>query len=157
MNLGDLSRIVERVKAGPVPQRLLFVFCGKPSQLEPLLEGIDVHRGDLITGIDGNNPEGIMNAMGKNLRKLSRTYRDNRQEPSALILENAILIPRYGCDLSAVFQYALSPRSLAVLLLPSESKRELPPSAEKWVVRNTRSIHERLAQQTGVPDCLITS
>ena len=62
---------------------------------------------------------------------------------------------RYGCDLSAVFQYGISPRAAVILIMPKESHRHLPPKTDGWVKRNTKELMTRMAKQLGAPNCII--
>ncbi len=151
-----VSRLTQ-MKVGPVPQRPVFIWTGMKYKLEGLTEGLEAHYEDMAqTMLPKNDALADHRTFIQNhLNETCRDYQKNRQEPSVLIIENAILLARYSCDLSILFKLAVSPRSAAVLMFPRESGRDLPPRTETWVKRNTTSIMKQFARQLGDTDCIV--
>ncbi len=157
MNIGDFVTLVNQMKQGPVPLRLVFVWSGPAGGLEEILDGVEIHRCDLVSvRSDGSssdeNPKKSLEAY---INQQCKTYDERRNEPSVLIIEDAILLARYGCDMSTFFRYGISPRSAVILLFPCESYRQFPIKTEGWVERNTRVIIQRVSKQLGEPKCVI--
>ena len=157
MNTGEIENFLNQMKQGPVPRRLIFVWSGPTPGLEDLLEGIETHSCDLLFAQTKdssliNEPKSLLETF---LNDECKSYSESRNEPSALIVNDAILLARYGCDLSGLFRYGISPRSAVILVFPSESNRPFPIKAENWVKRNTRAIMQRVSKQLGEPKCII--
>jgi hypothetical protein len=145
------------MKQGPVPRRLIFIWSGPASGLKENLHGIEIHRCDLVSArsegsSSGEPPKGLLEAF---VNQECRRYFERRNEPSVLIIDDAILLARYGCDMSPFFRYGISPRSAVILVFPSESYSQLPAKTETWVERNTRAILQRVSKQLGEPKCII--
>ena len=157
MNTGEFENFINRMKQGTVPRRLIFIWSGPTPGLEDLLEGIEAHFCDLVFA--QTKGASLINApkslLGSFLNDECKSYYERRNEPSALIVNDAILLARYGCDLSGLFRYGISPRSAVILVFPSESNRPFPIKAENWVKRNTRAIMQRVSKQLGEPKCII--
>ena len=145
------------MRQGTVPRRLIFIWSGSTTGLEVILEGIQIHRCDLILAYS-KEPE-FNNEAKTSLEAVlidqCKAYFQKREEPSALIVPDAILLARYGCDLSVLFRYGISSRSAVILIFPSESHRPFPIKTENWVKRNTRAIVQRVSKQLGEPKCII--
>jgi len=157
VNTWEFENIVEQMKKGAVPRRLIFIWSGPTSPLEHLLEGIETHHSDLVS-VQAKDTTPITDpntSLEKFLNKESKGYFEKRNEPSAMIVNNAILLARYGCDLSALFRYGISPRSAVILVFPPECDRVLPIKADNWVKMNTRAVLERVSKQLGEPKCII--
>lgn len=138
-------------------RRLIFIWSGPTPGMEDLLEGIETHCCDLVPAQTKDpllikEPKSLLETF---LNDECKRYSERRNEPSALIVNDAILLARYGCDLSGLFRYGISPRSAVILIFPSESNRSFPIKAENWVKRNTRAILQRVAKQLGEPKCII--
>ena len=149
--------MINQMKQGPVPHRLIFIWSGSTSELEETLDGIEIHRCDLVSvrseaSSSDENPKSLLEAF---IKQECERYLEQRNEPSVLIINDAILLARYGCGMSPFFRYGMSPRSAVILLFPSESYRQLPAKAETWVERNTRAIMHRISKQLGEPKCII--
>lgn len=145
------------MKLGTVPRRLIFIWSGPTPALGGILEGIETHYCDLVSAKTTDSslaiePESRLETF---LNDECKSYFERRNEPSALIVKDAILLARFGCDLSVIFRYGTSPRSAVILVFPSESNRPFPVKAENWVKRNTRSVMERVSKQLGEPKCII--
>jgi hypothetical protein len=121
------------------------------------LNGLEKHSHDPALHLsdvrleDGNDKI----ALEKFIKKTCEEYEDNRNEPSALIIENSILFPRYGCDLSFFLRHGISPRSAVFLVFPSDSRRQLPARTDALVKRDTNAIALQVARQLGEQDCII--
>ncbi|HUT70865.1 MAG TPA: hypothetical protein VMW89_09330 [Desulfatiglandales bacterium] len=157
MNTGEFESLIKQMKQGTVPRRLIFIWSGPTPGLEDLLEGIETHRCELVFSQTKdssliNEPKSPLETF---LNNECKSYSKRRNEPSALIVNDAILLARYGCDLSGLFRYGISPRSAVILVFPSESNRPFPIKAENWVKRNTRAIMQRVSKQLGEPKCII--
>ena len=157
MNIEDMAKIMNQMKAGSVPSRLVFIWTGPTKQLDKILDGIEVHQQDLAesenTGKKGTEePQQFLESQ---IKSICEKFEETRHEPSALILKNAVLLVRYGCDLSAVFRYGISPRAAVIFLMPKESHRHLPPRTDGWVKRNTKELIARMGKQLGKPNCII--
>jgi len=157
MNIEDMAKIMNQMKAGSVPSRLVFIWTGTTKQLDKILDGIEIHQQDLAesenTGKKGTEePQQFLESQ---IKSICKKFEETRHEPSALILKNAVLLVRYGCDLSAVFHKGISPRSAVIFLMPQESHRHLPPKTDGWVKRNTKELITRMAKQLGTPNCII--
>jgi hypothetical protein len=157
MNVEDIAKIVNQMKAGTVPSRLVFIWTGPTKQLDKILDGIEVHRHDLAekenTGQKGiEEPQQFLESQ---IKSVCKKFEETRQEPSALMLKNAVLLVRYGCDLSAVYRYGISPRAAVIFLMPKESHRHLPPRTDGWVKRNTKEVIAKMSKQLGKPNCII--
>jgi len=157
MTIEDLTTLMHRMKTGTVPSRLVFIWAGPTAPLDKILEGTEVHQQDLAdssgTGENGTkDPQGFLETK---LKDICKHFEETRNEPSALVVKNAILLTRYGCDLSAVFRYGISPRAAVIFLMPKESHRHLPPRTDGWVKRNTKELIARMGKQLGKPNCII--
>ena len=157
MNTDEFDNYINQMKKGTVPHRLIFIWSGPVTSLEEALEGLDIHCCDLVSaeshqlGLDDD----IKTLLEKFLNIQCKGYSERRNEPSALIVNDAILLARYGSDLSGIFRHGISPRSAVILVFPSESNRTFPIKTENWVRRNTRAILQRVAKQLGEPKCII--
>lgn len=159
MNAAEFKNIINQMKRDSVPRRLIFIWSGPTPELEDILEGIERHRCDLVSA-QTNDPSLIIDPkilLEAFLNQEFKSYSEKRNEPSALIVNDAILLARYGCDLSGLFRYGISPRSAVILVFPSESNRTFPIKVENWVKKNTRAIIERVSKQLGEPKCIIES
>lgn len=157
MNIEDFKSFMNQIKSGSVPSRLVFIWVGPTVLLDKILEGIEVHHQDL-TNSEGSGENGMketQHLLETNLKNICQHFEKSRNEPSVLIMKNAILLIRYGCDLRAVFRYGISPRSAVIFLMPKESHRHLPPKTDGWVKRNTNELITRMAKQFGQPNCII--
>jgi len=157
MTIDVFTTLMNQMKVGIVPSRLVFIWVGPAATLDKILEGTEVHKQDLAdygsTGENGiKEPQRFLETKIKNICK---KFEEARNEPAVLVLKNAILLTRYGCDLSAVFHYGISPRSAVIFLMPQESHRHLPPKTDGWVKRNTKEVIARMAKQLGTPNCII--
>jgi len=157
VNTEEFGNFIDQMKRGTVPRRLIFIWNGPRIGMDDLLEGIETHRCDLTTA--QTKDALLANSPGRLLEEFlvdeCRIYSEMRNEPSALIVNDAILLARYGCDLSGLFRYGTSPRSAVILVFPSESNRHFPARTEDWVERNTRAVLQRVAKQLGEPKCII--
>jgi hypothetical protein len=136
---------------------LIFIWSGPTKELESILGGIEFKWVDIASANTGkqNASEEIQHILENYLDKECQTYEENRNEPSALIIKNAILLARYHCDMSSIFRHGISPRSAVILIFPKESHKQLPPRVEGWTKGDTRSVLSYVAKQLGEPDCLI--
>lgn len=157
MTFQEFTKIVEQMKRGSVPKRLVFLFRGKVSSLKEISEGIEIHHHDLASAFNDDQPNDSKRNLEGYLQGVCKNYENERNEPSVLILENALLLPRYGCNLTPFFQYAISPRSAVLMIIPPDSKRELPIGTEGWAMRNTQAILTQLTKQLSISDCVVTS
>jgi len=157
MNVDDLTKLMNQMKVGTVPSRLVFIWTGPISQLEDILQGVEIHKCDLAN-CDENGRikiEDPQQFLEKKIKTVCKDYNKKRTEPSVLVLKNAILLIRYGCNLSTIFQYGISPRSAVIFLMPKESHRHLPVKTTGWVKKDTRELIARMARQLGIPNCII--
>ncbi|MBC8466651.1 MAG: hypothetical protein H8D55_02315 [Deltaproteobacteria bacterium] len=157
MNTWEFEDLINQMKQSTVPRRLIFIWSGQTTGLEDVLEGIETHHCDLVFSQSKdsssiNEPESLLETF---LNDECKSYCKKRNEPSALIVNDAILLARYGCDLSGLFRYGISPRSAVILTFPSESNRPFPIKAENWAIRNTRAIMQRVSKQLGESKCII--
>lgn len=157
MILQDFLVLMHQMKKSSVPKRLIFIWQGTKNDLLKHFDGIETHCHNPAVEIQGKlidagnhriNLEGF-------IKKTCEEYEDNRNEPSVLIIENAILFPRYGCDLTFFLRHGISPRSAVILLFPPESRRQLPARTDALVKRNTNAITLQVAKQIGEQDCII--
>ena len=157
MNTAEFNNYISQMKKGTVPHRLIFVWSGPVSALEEAIEGLDIHRCDLVSAQSHRlgPDEDTKILLEKFLSEECKGYSERRNEPSTLIVNDAILLALYGCDLSGLFRYGISPRSAVILVFPSESNRTFPIKVENWVKKNTRAIIERISKQLGEPKCII--
>jgi hypothetical protein len=84
-----------------------------------------------------------------------KEYESSRNEPSVLVIENALLLARYSCDITAFFKFGISPRSAVILVFPEKSDRRLPIKAERWVKNEAASLLMRVAKQIGDAQSII--
>lgn len=157
MTSQDLSSLIEQMKKSSVPRRLIFLWRGSIQDLKKSLEGVELHCHNVALEIpagrlESANPKTILEEF---IKKTCEHYEDKRNEPSALVIENAVLLPRYGCDLSFFLRYGISPRSAVILVFPPESRRQVPARTETLIKRNTNAIAVQVAKQLGEPDCII--
>lgn len=157
MNIEDFVTIIDQMKRTTVPKRLIFIWSGSTKELENILEGIEFKGVDVASANTGKQiaSDEIQHILEDYLDKECQSYEENRNEPSALIVQNAILLARYHCDMSPIFRHGISPRSAVILIFPKESHKQLPPRAEGWIRRDTRSVLLNIAKQLGELDCLI--
>jgi len=157
MTVQEFTEVIHQMKTGSVPMRMAFIWTDPIAQLKKVLADIEIHQHDLAdassSGEAGmNDPQHLIEIK---LKDICKKYEENRNEPSVLVLQNAILLVRYGCDVSAVLRYGISPRSAVILLMPHESRRHFPPQTDGWVKRNTNELILRMAKQLGMPGCII--
>lgn len=157
MTIEDLTTLMNRMKTGTVTSRLVFIWAGPIAPLDKILEGMEVHQQNLADsgGVGENGIKEPQRFLETKFKNICKHFKETRNEPSALVVNNAILLTRYGCDLSAVFHYGISPRSAVIFLMPKESHRHLPPKTDGWVKRNTKELIARMAKQLGTPNCII--
>lgn len=157
MNIEDFVIMIDQMKRTTVPKRLIFIWSGPTKELENILEGVDLKGVDIASASTGKQiaSDEIQHVLENYLNKECQSYEENRNEPSALVVENAILLARYHCDMSPIFRHGISPRSAVILIFPKESHKQLPPRAEGWIRRDIRSVLSNVAKQFGEPDCLI--
>jgi hypothetical protein len=157
MTQQDFLALLNQMKRGSVPKRLIFLWRGSKKELERVLEGIEMHWHDVALEVPANHSDTAdpRRVLEEFIRKTCEEYDDKRSEPSALMIENAILLPRYGCDLTFFLRHGISPRSAVIFVLPAESRRQLPPRIEALARRNTNMIVLHVARQLGVQDCII--
>jgi len=157
MNIQDFASLINQMKQGPVPRRLIFLWSGSEAGLEEILDGVEIHRCDLVS-VRPSRPlpdEDLKKLLEAFISQQCRNYEKQRNEPSVLIIADAILLARYGCNMSVLFRCGISPRSAVILLFPTDSNRHLPVKTEGWVKRDTRAIIERVSKQLGEPKCII--
>jgi hypothetical protein len=157
MTLDYFTSLLSQVRSGPAAQRLIFIWAGHRTALESYLFGFDIHRCDPVSAYSeakagSGDHRQVLNGW---LSRVCKEYEDDRKEPSVLLTDQALLLIRYGCDMSAYFRHVISPRSAAILIVPNPSHRQLPLRAEAWVKNNTPALLTQLANQLGEPDCLI--
>ncbi len=157
MILHDFLVLIHQMKKGSVPKRLIFIWQGTKNDLLKHLNGIETHCHNPALEIPYNRVEDGNHRiiLEEFIKKTCEQYEDNRNEPSALIIENAILFPRYGCDLSFFLHRGISPRSAVILVFPPESRRQLSARTDALVNRNTNAIVLQVAKQIGEPNCII--
>lgn len=157
MRLDEFDARLTQMKRGPIPQRPIFIWTGAKSQLEELLQGLEIHRVDMVHSSSPKNDTLSDHAkiMQNYLTIICQDYQKCRHEPSVLVVENSVLLARYSCDLSILFRYAVVQRSAVVLIFPGESRREFPPRTETWVERDTASIVRQVAKQLGDINCIV--
>lgn len=153
----DFSTLLDQMKTSSVPKRLIFLWQGSKQDLGKALDGIQMHCHDAALDVpakrlDAADPRSVLEEF---IKKTCEQYEDKRSEPSALIIENAILFPRYGCDLTFFLRHGISPRSAVIFVLPAESRRQLSTRTEALVKRNTNAIVLQVAKQLGEQDCII--
>ena len=157
MTVQEFTEAIHQMKSGAVPKRMAFIWKDPVTQLEKVLTGIELHHQDLAdaasAGESGmNDPQYLLETK---LKDICKKYEETRNEPSTLVLQNAVLLVRYGCDVSAVLRYGISPRSAVILLMPKETHRHFPPQTDGWVKRNTKELILKMAKQLGTPNCII--
>lgn len=157
MILQDFLVFIHQMKKGSVPKRLIFIWQGTQHDLLKNLDGIEIHCHNPALEIPFNRLEDGNHriVIEEFIKKTCEQYEDKRNEPSALIIENAILLPRYGCDLSFFLRHGISPRSAVILVFPPESRRQLSARTDALVNRNTNAITLQIAKQIGEQDCII--
>jgi hypothetical protein len=153
----DFITLIEQMSKTSVPRRLIFLWTGPAKELETLLEGIEINRIDIASVSPKQENASIVtqHLLETYLDKACRNYKNSRNEPSALVVENAILLARYHCDMSPIFQYGISPRSAVILVFPKESHRQLPMKTEGWIKMDTGTMLLQVAKQLGEPECII--
>jgi len=158
MKYEEFEARLAQIKQGPVPQRSVFIWVGAKSRLEPLLSDLEIHRADIVAAslppVD-NAFADTTKSVATYLNEICQAYEKQRREPSVLVVDNSILLARYSCDLSALFRFAISPRSAVVLIFPKESRKDLPPRTDVWVERGTDAIVTQIARQLGDTSCVI--
>jgi hypothetical protein len=157
MTVQDFIALVDQMRRTSVPRRLIFLWRGPAKELENLLEGIEINRIDIafISPEKENVSEDTQHILENYLNKECQSYENNRNEPSALIVENAILLARYRCDMSPIFRHGISPRSAVILIFPKESLKQMPLRTEGWIKKDTSVILLQVAKQLGEPECII--
>lgn len=157
MNVEYFTNIIAQMKQTSIPKRLIFIWSGPIKELENILEGIEFKKIDIAFANTGEQiaPDDTKRILENYLDKECQRYEEERNEPSALIVENAILLARYHCDMSPIFRHGTSPRSAVILIFPKESHKQLPPKAEGWIRRDTRGVLSNVTKQLGDLDCLI--
>lgn len=157
MTIQDFIALVDQMKRTSVPRRLIFLWSGPTKELENLLEGIEFNRIDIASASPEkeNASEDTQHILENYLNKECQSYENNRNEPSALVVENAILLARYRCDMSSIFRYGISPRSAVILVFPKESHQKLPLRTEGWIKKDTYTMLLQVAKQLGEPECII--
>ena len=157
MNIHEFVTLINQMKQGPVPRRLIFLWSGSEAALVEILDGIEIHRCELVSvrpssSSTNEDPKKLLEAY---INHQFQDYEEQRNEPSALIIGDAILLGRYGCNMSTFFRYGISPRSAVILVFPPESHRRFPVKTDGWVKRNTRTVIESVSKQLGEPNCII--
>lgn len=157
MTVQDFITLVDQMRRTSVPRRLIFLWSGPAKELESLLERIEINRIDIGSASPGkeNASEDTQHILENYLDKVCKSYENNRNEPSALIVENAILLARYRCDMSPIFRHGISPRSAVILIFPKESLKQMPLRTEGWIKKDTSVILLQVAKQLGEPECII--
>lgn len=157
MTIQDFITLVNQMRRTSVPRRLIFLWSGPARELQNLLEGIEFNQIDIASASPEkeNASEDTQQILENYLKKECQSYENNRNEPSALVVENAILLARYRCDMSPIFRHGISPRSAVILIFPKESHRQLPLRTEGWIKKDTSVILLQVAKQLGEPECII--
>ena len=157
MKTAEFKDIIEQMKITAVPRRLIYLWQGKTRDLDDVLGHIDIHKIDLalIEKKDNLGEKEASHQLVEFLTHISKKYESERKEPSALVISNAILLARYNCELTALLKYAISPRSMVVMVFPKGTSTTLPIKAERWIKNNTMSLLERIGLQLGDPNCII--
>ena len=157
MKKQEFLATIEHMKQSSVSRRLVFLWRGNSGELENVLKGLEIHKYDIASVFDDSCID--FNSIQKNinnwLKETCRNYDDNRNEPSALILMNSILLARYNCDLTPILRFGISPRSSVILVFPKDTQRKIPIRAEKWIKKDTKSIVIQTAKQLGEPKSII--
>ena len=157
MTVQDFIALVNQMRRTSVPRRLIFLWSSPAKELESLLEGIEINRIDIASASPEkkNASKDTQHILENYLDKECKSYESNRNEPSALVVENAILLARYHCDMSPFFRHGISPRSAVILVFPRESHRQLALRAEGWIKKDTSIILLQVTKQLGEPECII--
>jgi hypothetical protein len=157
MRLDEFDTRLIQMKRGPIPQRPIFIWTGAQSRLEELLQDLEIHRADIVNSSSPKNNTLSDHAkiIQNYLATICQDYQKVRREPSALIIQNSVLLARYSCDLSILFRNAVNPRSAVVLVFPEESRREFPSRTDNWVRKDTASIVKQVAKQLGDINCIV--
>lgn len=159
MNQEEFLSILDHMRMGPVPWRLTFIWSQPETKLKEILakNNIEASQIDLIANYDSRISESkdSRKAIDNWLILECKKYDAERKEPSALIIRNSLLFARYGCDLSPILQYGISPRSAVLLLMPPDSKKRIPPRAEPWVKSNTGALVTQIATQLAATKFII--
>jgi len=157
MTVQEFTEAIRQMKSGSVTERMVFIWTDPIAQLEKVFADIEIHQQDLADAASPgkfgmNDPQNLLETK---LKDICKKYDETKNEPSMLVLQNAILLVRYGCDVSAVLRYGISPRSAVMLLMPHETHRYFPPQMDGWVKRNTKDLILKMAKQLGTPNCII--
>jgi hypothetical protein len=157
MTVQEFTEAIHQMKSGAVPKRLVFIWTDPIAKVKKVMTGIEIHLQNLVdaTAQDESGMKDPQHFLETKLNDFCKKFEESRNEPAALVLQNAILLMRYGCDISAIHRYGISPRSAVILLMPKESHRHFPPQTDGWVKRNTKDLITRMAKQLGMPDCII--
>jgi len=157
MTIEEFTKIADQMKSGTVSKRLIFICSNSISQLEKIITNIEILQHDLVN-IKSTEISEIINPqhyLEANLKNACKEYEGKRNEPSVLIIKNAILLVRYGCDMSAIHRYGISPRSAVILMMPKDVHRYMPPKTDGWIKKNTKELIKLMAKQLGIPNCII--
>lgn len=157
MDFKDFRDLIDQMKETSIPRRMVFIWIGLVNELENSLEGIEMIRVDLASAFSGveNDFDQNRQSLELYLNRECQTFESDRNEPSALIIGNGILLARYGCDLSPIFRHGISPRAAVIIIFPNESQRQIPPKTDGWVKRDTKVVLTHLARQLGELDCIV--
>lgn len=157
MKIQEFKNLVMQMKSSSVPMRLVFLWKGRGYELEAILIDVETTHQDVATVFNNEKHETQDSQVTINewLKEKCKVYEDMRNEPSALIIQNAILLARYNCDLTPIFKFGLSPRSAVILLFPKESQRKIPVRTEQGVKKDLQSVLLQVTKQLGEPNCII--
>jgi len=153
MKLQDFRHTVEHILTANYPKRALYVTSLYPRLVLDALQGLDVHQVELIRESPVQDaPESYLE---RRLAEICKDFHNARKEPSALIINDAVLLARYSISLSPLLSKAISPRSIAILCVPSVSHASVSMSLPNVVDHDFNLPFALLAKQISGQDCTI--
>ena len=157
MKTSEFKDIIEQIKSTSVPRRMVYIWQGRLCDLDGFFKNLEVHRIDiaLLESKDSLTEEETTRRIERYLVNMIRRYESKRNEPSIMVIANAILLARYNCELTALLKYGISPRSLVVLVFPKATSASIPNRAERWIKNDTVALVEKIGRQLGDSHCII--
>jgi len=147
MKLEDFHRIVEHVRMANYPKRAIYAAAIQPRLIAEAVSDLDVHSVELID--DPPIQESPEDYLERRLGEICTQFSESKKEPSTLIIKDAVLLARYSISLAPLFSRVISPRSIAVLCLPTMSEAQALMSLSDLVDVNISEPLQRIEKQIG--------
>ena len=157
MKTSEFKDIIEQMKLTSVPRRMVYIWQGRSRDLDGFLKDLEAHRIDvaMIEKREILTEEETTRRIERYFIDIIKKYEKERNEPSIMVIENAILLARYHCELTAIMKYGISPRSMVVLIFPKAALASIPSRAERWIKNDTATLVDKVGRQLGDSYCII--